>query len=178
MLQQSRHETGSWEARGTGKRQRPPQCRDRVGSSSQAGDRTQTPISGCKMRPQAPSSPVSWSPNHRTGYFPVHMPSPHPRNFVFFNTDSLLTLLPLPPGWARLEEENAQFGARGGLEKHLCFPFWPLRKQHAHVQMLQPTSWVLFINSCLAGFMPSGEHSGEEEIFQHLFYLLHNKDAP
>lgn len=49
-----------------------------------------------------------------------------------------------------------------------------LRKQHAHVQVLQPTSWVLFINSCLAGSMPSGEHSGEEGIFQHLFYLLHN----
>lgn len=45
-----------------------------------------------------------------------------------------------------------------------------LRRQHAHVQGLQPTSWVLFINSCLAGSMPSGE----EGIFQHVFCLLHN----
>lgn len=42
------------------------------------------------------------------------------------------------------------------------------------MQVLQPTSWVLFINSCVAGSVPSGEHGGEEGIFQHLFDLLHN----
>jgi len=49
-----------------------------------------------------------------------------------------------------------------------------LRRQHARVEALQPTSWVLFINSCLAGSVPGGEPGSEEGIIQHLFCLLHN----
>lgn len=52
-----------------------------------------------------------------------------------------------------------------------------LRRQHAHVQVLQPPSWVL-INTCPAGFLPGGEHSGEEGIYQpsffFFFFLLYN----
>lgn len=38
------------------------------------------------------------------------------------------------------------------------------------MQVLQPTAWVLFIDSCLTGSVPIGE----EGIFQPLFCLLHH----
>lgn len=92
----------------------------------EAGDWIQTPVLGCKSRCWAPSSPPLWSPFplHRTGSFPVDMP-PQSQKLGFYNTDTLLTLLLLPPGWARLEEGDAQLEPRGGLKKHLCSPFWP-----------------------------------------------------
>lgn len=144
----------------------------------EAGDWTQTPVSGCKMRSRAPSSPLLWSPSPlhaRDRVLPCRYATPHPRNF-FFNTDSLLMLLLLPPDWARLEEGDAQLGDRGGLEKHLCFHFWPSSPENAACAWANAaaTSWVLFINSCLAGFIPIGECGGEEGIFQHLFCLRHD----
>jgi len=45
-----------------------------------------------------------------------------------------------------------------------------LIRQHAHVQVLQPSSWVL-INSCPAVSLPSGEHSGEEGIYPLSFFF-------
>lgn len=99
---------------------------------SEAGDWIQTPALGCKSRCWAPSSPLLWFPLpvHRTGSFPVDRPPPS-QELGFFNTDTLLTLLLLPPGWARLEEGDAQLEPRGGLKKHLCSPFWPQSPEKA-----------------------------------------------
>lgn len=46
---------------------RDPRGADRVGSSSEAGDPTRTPFSGCKMRSWAPSSPRCGVPAPHTG---------------------------------------------------------------------------------------------------------------
>lgn len=95
------------------------------------GDWIQTPVLGCKSRCWAPSSLLLWSPFplHRTGSFPVDMPPPS-QELGFFNTDTLLTLLLLPPGWARLEEGDAQL--EGASENTSALLFGPkvLTRQH------------------------------------------------
>lgn len=83
----------------------------------EAGDLTWTFISGCRMRSWAAFSPLLWSPSpsHRGRVLPCRYATfPSKELFFFFNTDSLLMLLPLLPGWARLEEGDARLGAGGG----------------------------------------------------------------